>query len=31
MDVVQAIAATPVDGETPKEKIVLSRVVIIRR
>ena len=30
MDVVQAIAATPVDGETPKEKIVLTRARIVR-
>jgi cyclophilin family peptidyl-prolyl cis-trans isomerase len=30
MDVVQAIAATPVDGETPKEKIVLTKVRIVR-
>jgi hypothetical protein len=26
MDVVQAIGAVPVDGETPREKIVLRRV-----
>lgn len=30
MDVVQAIASTPVDGETPKEKIVLTKVRIVR-
>lgn len=30
MDVVQAIAATPVDGETPKEKIALTKVRIVR-
>ena len=31
MDVVQAIGATPVDGETPKEKIVLVRARVVRR
>jgi len=31
MDVVQAIAATPVDGETPTEKIVLTKVRIVPR
>jgi cyclophilin family peptidyl-prolyl cis-trans isomerase len=31
MDVVQAIAATPVDGETPKEKIVLTKVRVAPR
>lgn len=31
MDVVRAIAATPVDGETPKEKIVLTNVRVVRR
>jgi peptidyl-prolyl cis-trans isomerase B (cyclophilin B) len=30
MDVVQAIATTPVDGETPKEKIVLTKTRIVR-
>jgi peptidyl-prolyl cis-trans isomerase B (cyclophilin B) len=30
MDVVQAIGATPVDGETPKEKIVLTKARIVR-
>jgi len=30
MEVVQAIASTPVDGETPKEKIVLTKVRIVR-
>jgi cyclophilin family peptidyl-prolyl cis-trans isomerase len=31
MDVVQAIAAVPVDGETPREKIVLTKVSVVRR
>jgi cyclophilin family peptidyl-prolyl cis-trans isomerase len=30
MDVVQAIGATPVDGETPREKIVLLKVRVVR-
>ncbi|HEX5070804.1 MAG TPA: peptidylprolyl isomerase [Vicinamibacterales bacterium] len=30
MDVVQAIAATPVDGETPTEKIAIVRVRVIK-
>jgi peptidyl-prolyl cis-trans isomerase B (cyclophilin B) len=30
MDVVAAIAATPVDGETPREKIGLTRVRIVK-
>jgi cyclophilin family peptidyl-prolyl cis-trans isomerase len=29
MDVVNAIAATPVDGETPKEKITLTKVRVL--
>jgi hypothetical protein len=29
MDIVQAIATVAVDGETPKEKIVLTRVRVI--
>jgi peptidyl-prolyl cis-trans isomerase B (cyclophilin B) len=31
MDVVQAIAATPVDGETPREKILLQKVRVVGR
>ena len=31
MDVVQAIGASPVDGETPREKIVLTKVSVARR
>jgi len=30
MDVVAAIGATPVDGETPKEKIGLTRVRVVK-
>jgi cyclophilin family peptidyl-prolyl cis-trans isomerase len=30
MDVVKAIAAVPVDGETPRETIVLTRVRVVR-
>lgn len=30
MDVVTAIGAVPVDGETPKEKIVLTRIRVVR-
>ena len=31
MDVVKAIAVVPVDGETPREKIVLTRVLLTRK
>jgi cyclophilin family peptidyl-prolyl cis-trans isomerase len=31
MDVVQAIGATPVDGETPREKIALTKVSVVLR
>ncbi len=30
MDVVQAIGASPVEGETPKEKIALMKVRVVR-
>jgi peptidyl-prolyl cis-trans isomerase B (cyclophilin B) len=31
MDVVQAIAAIPVDGETPKESIAVTKAIVIRQ